>query len=513
MIRGTIRHPYRDYKKEGFDFHAIFLEIKAARARRDTTFITNYCKGKRLEPKTLENRFAQWQSAGEPATHQIGVADGLSSDRGGHNRAFSLDDENAFAEYIRNEFIEHHIPFTLGDVQLLALERWNAAHPHDLRDAGPAFKACHSYCFNLLKRHRISYRRVGHHRSPKTPAGEATREQFIVEVRQALVEFGSEFVLNLDETFWRVVDVVLATWANRGDPSPFIEHQGSVKAGVTAAMIVTASGIKLPTIVIAKGKKPSTLDKFQLGRFGKQVVGKLSSKAWMNSKKLVEIIRETIGPYLRGRRGALILDCVRSHTKRIVKEELAKWKIKPLYVPAGTTGTLQPLDVGIFGPMKSHVRSEWRKKRLQNLSYKPTWADAMKVLHESLEMVNTTTIRNAWKRTLSIANNPTSKNYPSSINNPAPPRQPGITLGERVHRPSGHTWNQQQEEAAASPQQQSSSESKEPISEIEKKKEEVAAVLAAFPLQQPKWVSTSSHADTAELINTQRYGKKEKIAK
>ena len=232
----------------------------------------------------------------------------------------------------------------------------------------------------------------------------------------------------------------------------------------------------------------------------------------MNAKKLVEIIRETIGPYLRGRRGALILDCVRSHTKRIVKEELAKWKLKALYVPAGTTGTLQPLDVGIFGPMKSHVRSEWRKKRLQNLSYKPTWADAMKVLYESLEMVNTTTIRNAWKRTLSIANNPTSKNYPSSINNPAPPRQPGITLGERVHRPSGHTWNQQQEEAAASPQQQSSSESKEPISEIDKKKEEVAAVLAAFPLQQPKWV-TSSNADNAELMNTQRYGKKQKIAK
>ena len=38
-------------------------------------------------------------------------------------------------------------------------------------------------------------------------------------------------------------------------------------------------------------------------------------------KKLVEIIRETIGPYMRGRRGALILDCVRSHTKKIVKED------------------------------------------------------------------------------------------------------------------------------------------------------------------------------------------------
>ena len=233
----------------------------------------------------------------------------------------------------------------------------------------------------------------------------------------------------------------------------------------------------------------------------------------MTTDRMVKIINKIIVPYLNGRAGALVLDTVKSHNREAVKTALAKHNIESLWVPVRCTGTLQPLDVGVFVPMKSHIRSIWKKKRLINILYKPDYGDAMAILHESLNLIKPATIRHAWKKALNLPSDPTPKNYKAPPPPPSPPREPGITLGERVHHPSGHTWNQQLREEPAPPQQQSSHESKEPISEIDKNKEEVAAVLAAFPLQQPKWVSTSSHADTAELINTQRYGKKEKIAK
>ena len=88
-----------------------------------------------------------------------------------------------------------------------------------------------------------------------------------------------------------------------------------------------------------------------------------------------------------------------------------------------------------------------------------------------------------------------------------------VSLGDRIHRPSGHTWRQLPGEEPSSLQQQSSNESKEPIIDNEKKQYDAATVLAYIPLQQPKWLSSSSKADNAELMNTQRYGKKQKITK
>lgn len=366
------RPPYWDYAKRGIDFLSIFIEIKAANEMGDCHFITRYCKDKLIKPKTLRNKYNRWQSAGEPTIHQIDVVDGLSSGRGGNRRVFSIEEENELAQYIKDEFIEQHIPLTLCDISLLALQKWHSIHTIQTRSSPPPFKAGMHYCHSLAVHHRISYRRVGHHRVPTNPADETKREQFVADCKAALAKYGSDFVLNLDETFWKVVNVVLATWALRGDPSPYVEHHGDEKSGVTAALIVTASGKKLKTTVIAAGVTIRSLNKLQLERFAPSIEGKYNTTAWMTASRLVKIINNIIVPYLKGRAGALVLDTVKSHNREVVKTALAQHNIEALWVPVGCTGTLQPLDVGVFGPMKSHIRSRWRQKRLLNISYKPT---------------------------------------------------------------------------------------------------------------------------------------------
>ena len=82
MSGRSVRRPYRNYAKQGTEFLPIFIEIKAADAIDDSHFITDYCKGKKIEPKTLRDKYNKWLAAGEPAVHQTGVVDGLSSARG-----------------------------------------------------------------------------------------------------------------------------------------------------------------------------------------------------------------------------------------------------------------------------------------------------------------------------------------------------------------------------------------------------------------------------------------------
>lgn len=513
MSRPHLRPPYRNYSKGKIVFLPIFIEIDEAKEANNIHFITDYCKEHRVNPKTLRNKYNRWKDAGSPAIHQNGVEDGLSSARGANNRSFSIAEENELAQYIKDEFIEHHIPIALSDMSLLALEKWHTLHTMETRATQHPFSGSMYWCSTFAHKHTLSYRRVGHHRVPKNPADEIQREQFVEKCKAALTKYGADFVLNLDETFWKVVNVVLATWAIRGDPSPYVEHHGDEKSGVTAALLVTSSGKKLKTTVITKGTTAVSLNKLKLERFGSSIEGQYHTTAWMTADRLVKIIDDIIAPYLRGRAGALVLDTVKCHTREAVKTALAKHNIEALWVPVGCTGTLQPLDVGVFGPMKSHIRSQWRKKRLLNITYKPTYADAMAILHQSLTVIKPLTIRNAWKNALHLPLDPTSKNYKAPLPPQSPPRERGITLGDRVHRPSGNTWNQQPAEEPVTIQQQLSNESKEPISDIEKKKQDAAAVLASIPLQQPKWISSYSQADTEQLMNTQRYGKKQKIAK
>ena len=103
MSRPQVRPPYRSYGKNDVEFLPIFIDIDEAQARGDKHFITNYCKEKPINRKSLYNKWKRWRDANRPAIHENGVVDGLSSARGGNNRALSLEDENEFADHIRSE--------------------------------------------------------------------------------------------------------------------------------------------------------------------------------------------------------------------------------------------------------------------------------------------------------------------------------------------------------------------------------------------------------------------------
>lgn len=63
---------------------------------------------------------------------------------------------------------------------------------------------------------------------------------------------------------------------------------------------------------------------------------------------------------------ALVLDQYSVHTDDKFMEEANKRNIKLIFVPVGQTGKLQPLDVGVNGPLKSCARRLWKEERFNN---------------------------------------------------------------------------------------------------------------------------------------------------
>ena len=52
----------------------------------------------------------------------------------------------------------------------------------------------------------------------------------------------------------------------------------------------------------------------------------------------------------------LVLDTLRAHQTAAVRQRIQDHAIQVLFIPGGLTGLLQPLDVGINGPLKHWLR-------------------------------------------------------------------------------------------------------------------------------------------------------------
>lgn len=93
--------------------------------------------------------------------------------------------------------------------------------------------------------------------------------------------------------------------------------------------------------------------------------------AWVNAEfavQLVNLLAKCLKDKLRTFHVVLYMDTCPCHMHKSVLKACSEAGIYPVFVPASTTGWLQPLDVAVFAKFKGWVTREIERERLSSTS-------------------------------------------------------------------------------------------------------------------------------------------------
>ncbi|PNF18070.1 hypothetical protein B7P43_G07656 [Cryptotermes secundus] len=154
-----------------------------------------------------------------------------------------------------------------------------------------------------------------------------------------------------------------------GEKTVHVRTAGAEKQRCTVMLGITADGNKLPPFVIFKRK---TLPKEKLPP---GILVRVQEKGWMTEELYLDWLKSVWfrrpGALLR-QRSMLVVDSFRSHLTENVKVKMRQEKSDMVVIPGGMTGMLQPLDVSINRPFKSHLRRFYRDWRCGSTEMTPT---------------------------------------------------------------------------------------------------------------------------------------------
>ncbi len=156
---------------------------------------------------------------------------------------------------------------------------------------------------------------------------------------------GPDDIINIDEvplTF----DLPLTRTVNKkGESSVTLKTTGHERTHFTCVLSCTASGQKLPPMVIFKRM---TMPKEKLP---KEIVVKVNTKGWMIESLMKEWLMSCYGKrpggFFHRKKALLVLDSMSAHITDSVKAAIKRTNSIPAVIPGGTTKYLQPLDISV----------------------------------------------------------------------------------------------------------------------------------------------------------------------
>jgi hypothetical protein len=195
-------------------------------------------------------------------------------------RLFTNEQEAELARRIRDDYLAHGCLFTDADFRLLAIEAYYAWNPIEVDEEAPTFQqfgSSNGFIHNFKKRNRFSSRRS--HFKRRAPPNPALENQFLTEIHEIMSRTDPQFILNCDETSWRLYPNGILTWADKGSQNIAVAIRGNEKEALTVMATVTRAGTKLPLYILAKGET-TRCETSQLGELGENAADH-SSSGWM----------------------------------------------------------------------------------------------------------------------------------------------------------------------------------------------------------------------------------------
>ena len=150
-------------------------------------------------------------------------------------------------------------------------------------------------------------------------------------------------------------DLPLTRTVNKkGESSITLRTNGHERTNFTCVLGCTASGVKLPPMVIFK-RITMPKEKIPNG-----ISFKVNKKGWMMESVMKEWLNECYvkrpGGFFRQKKALLVLDSMRAHITDNVKAAIKSTNSIPAVIPGGTTKHLQPLDISVNRAFKVALR-------------------------------------------------------------------------------------------------------------------------------------------------------------
>jgi hypothetical protein len=289
---------------------------------------------------------------------------------------------------------------------ITAFYEWNPIEMESDEFTAKDFHASNGFVHNFKPRHSFSSRRVHYTRRPSEfgGIGEINMRRWVREIKLILKERKNElsYVVNCDETCWRLYPNGILPWARRGANGVSLAIRGNEKAVITPLATITAENTKLPLFIIAKGKT-KRVESTHLGPISEHRADH-SPSGWTTEdtmQRYLTWLRERYPPVRTpdGEKALpidLILDCYLAHMTRTVRSTAARLKIRLHFIPIGRTDKLQPLDRRIFGCLKATARAEYRRFSMAHPCEKIRTPDAGTMLRRSWDHLSLAAMEAAW---------------------------------------------------------------------------------------------------------------------
>jgi len=175
---------------------------------------------------------------------------------------------------------------------------------------------------------------------------------------------------------------------------------------VTSTECVSLTGRKLPSWTIFKGKTNQDKWHATMKRIGQENSGYhicFSENGWTNNELGVEYLEKHFDPHtklqIKGKSRILILDGHDSHISMKAIQFAVINNIILLCLPPHSTHMLQPLDVGVFGPVGQAYKTGVASKYQWGTAYIIDKCHFLEIWHEAREKAITeSNIRSAWRK-------------------------------------------------------------------------------------------------------------------
>ena len=303
------------------------------------------------------------------------------------------EEEQQVAKILKRDYIDAHRLCTKTTVRHIMKREIH-------RDNDEEINFGDKYISNFLDRQQLSVRSP-HVKRRSVPNDEKVC-QFLQDMDAVACQFTPDYVINVDETSWKLINGRLRTIARRGAEDVVLHTGADPRADITAIAACCKSGEKLPLWVLATGKTAKCTEKFTKSPVlrhyitSKLLIVHYSVKGWATSSVMIEYLK-WLKRYKKDHFCNVLWDVHASHRHKDVIEWASRNDVGLTFIPAGQTDVWQPLDKKIFGSLKKRSMLMMSEDMITERLEQHDLHHAISILVRAWGRITEEEVRKAWE--------------------------------------------------------------------------------------------------------------------